>query len=57
MAAKKVEYWERYAQAMEDGVPEFLIRLGVTRAHLRAMTWSLLGLCALGGVGLTILPQ
>lgn len=57
MSVNRIDYWERYAQAMEDGVPEYLIRLGVTRAHLRAMTWSMLGLCAVGAFGLTLLPQ
>lgn len=57
MSVNHTQYWERYARAMEDGVPEFLIPFGVTRGHLRAMTWSLLGLCAVAGFSLTLLPQ
>jgi hypothetical protein len=57
MSVNRVEYWEKYARAMEDGVPRFLIPLGVTQAHLGAAKWSLLGLCALAALGLTLVPQ
>jgi hypothetical protein len=56
MSANRVEYWEKYARAIEDGVPESLVRLGVTRAHLRVLSWAVLGLCVVAGFGLTLLP-